>query len=687
MFFWSFHLIRVSYLLATIKNHSVFGFYFIYFPNGPKQIEYICIYIQYIINMSANRKYDVFVSYRRSSSDSANLIATTLRSKGYRVFFDVESLRGGKFNEQLYDVIDNCTDFLLVLPENALERCYDEEDWVRKEVLRALAGKRNIIPIMLAGFAWPQVMPPGLEELRFYQALTASSNELFPLSMDKLANSLMKSRRHKPLPRIAKVSGIITLSVVVLILSIAIVLRFLSLPLCDRVSDTLIHHAGLLDDLGKYENSLKEGWDSFYSSMSTTPSYEGRYRTYQNFTLLLDNLEAELNRDMPVDTLDFTFSGFESILLAARNINATDLESAPSIIAGNFRDLKSTIGSIRLILQNGMMTEANIVNIKYALDIFPHSLRLSYFYYLACMTNMPSSAMESCDELSKGFRYLPSAHDIHSEDGTYMDVIDKENYIIEGLLTQAESVLNESSSIPGYVDERLANLNYFLNSATELEEVRKANEAEIAAHKEKIAMMKAANDARKQKLAELDNELEAVYEDLKNQCTIDEKDGKWYKWGKIVKFAEYMGDMCQRRAAAEAQGIHSTSSISPEVLYAFLSSQLNAFKEYHPESSMMVESAKLFYKEVSKGKRSLKGVIIAEIKDGVKHPVFQSGDIIVSFNGQDVENYEQLKQINKKDGTKPMVTFLRLEEDGFREIHSKDCRPIDILGFTSLNNK
>lgn len=637
--------------------------------------------------MKEMKKYDVFVSYRRSSSDSANLIATTLRAKGYRVFFDVESLRGGKFNEQLYEVIDNCTDFLLVLPENALDRCHDEEDWVRKEVLRAMAEKKNIIPIMLAGFDWPEVMPHGLEELRYYQALTASSNELFPLSMDKLANSLMKSRRHKPLPRIAKVSGIITLSVVVLILSLAIVLRFLSLPLCDRISNTLIHHTGLLDDLGKYENTLNEGWDSFYSSMSTTPSYEGRYNIYKNFTILLDNLEAELNRDMPADTLVFTFSGFESILLAARNINATDLESAPSVIAGNFRDLKSTIGSIRLILQNGMMTEANIVNIKYALDIFPHGLRLSYFYYLACLANMPSYAMESCEELSKGFKYLPPAHEIHSDDGTYIDVIDKENSIIEGLLTQADVVLKESASIPGYVDERLANMNYFLNSAAELEEVRKANEAEIAAHKEKIAMMKAANDTRKQKLAELDNELEAVYEDLKNQCMIDEMDGKWYKWGKIVKFAEYMGDMCQRRADAEAQGIHSTSSISPEVLYAFLSSQLNAFKEYHPESSMMAESAKLFYKEVSKGTRSLSGVIISNIQDDIKHPVFQSGDIIVSFKGQAVENYEHLKQINKANGATPSVSFLRLEDGGFREIHSKDCRPIDIVGFTSINNK
>ena len=51
-------------------------------------------------------KYDIFVSYRRSSSDTANLIAEKLRGRGYNVFFDVESLRGGKFNQQLFDVIE-----------------------------------------------------------------------------------------------------------------------------------------------------------------------------------------------------------------------------------------------------------------------------------------------------------------------------------------------------------------------------------------------------------------------------------------------------------------------------------------------------------------------------------------------------------------------------------------------------
>ena len=101
------------------------------------------------------KQYDIFISYRRSSYDTANLIATRLKSAGYSVFFDMEALRSGKFNEQLFDVIDNCKDFLVVLPPNALDRCVNEDDWVRLEVCRAMAKKKNIVPVMLNGFTWP----------------------------------------------------------------------------------------------------------------------------------------------------------------------------------------------------------------------------------------------------------------------------------------------------------------------------------------------------------------------------------------------------------------------------------------------------------------------------------------------------------------------------------------------------
>lgn len=95
--------------------------------------------------------YDIFISYRRDAFEPANLFATRLKALGYRVFFDIETMNAGKFNEQLLDVISKCKDFILVLSPNALDRCEDEGDWVRREVMCAMEHKKNIIPIMLFG--------------------------------------------------------------------------------------------------------------------------------------------------------------------------------------------------------------------------------------------------------------------------------------------------------------------------------------------------------------------------------------------------------------------------------------------------------------------------------------------------------------------------------------------------------
>jgi hypothetical protein len=51
--------------------------------------------------------YDIFISYRRDGGfETASLVAEKLRNAGYNVFFDLESLRAGKFNEQLFRIID-----------------------------------------------------------------------------------------------------------------------------------------------------------------------------------------------------------------------------------------------------------------------------------------------------------------------------------------------------------------------------------------------------------------------------------------------------------------------------------------------------------------------------------------------------------------------------------------------------
>ena len=70
---------------------------------------------------------DIFISYRRDGGDMAAMyFYQALKERGYNVFYDLEVLRAGKFNEALLDSIKSCTDFVLILSPRALDRCNDE---------------------------------------------------------------------------------------------------------------------------------------------------------------------------------------------------------------------------------------------------------------------------------------------------------------------------------------------------------------------------------------------------------------------------------------------------------------------------------------------------------------------------------------------------------------------------------
>lgn len=142
------------------------------------------------------KKYDIFISYRRSSYEVATLIAKHLESEGYSVFIDMK-LRPGRFKEQIYNIIDSCKDFLVILTPNALDRCNNDKDWIQLEICRAIKANKNIIPIMLNGFSWPSPMPTKLEELSNYHALTANTTDFFEFSMHKLKTFLKSKKKNK----------------------------------------------------------------------------------------------------------------------------------------------------------------------------------------------------------------------------------------------------------------------------------------------------------------------------------------------------------------------------------------------------------------------------------------------------------------------------------------------------------
>ena len=98
------------------------------------------------------KKYDIFISYRREGGyDTAKHLSDLLTRDGYRVSFDIDTLRSGDFDTQLYERIDLCKDFILIVDQHAFDRTIinkipREKDWLRCELAYALKkGKKHYV--------------------------------------------------------------------------------------------------------------------------------------------------------------------------------------------------------------------------------------------------------------------------------------------------------------------------------------------------------------------------------------------------------------------------------------------------------------------------------------------------------------------------------------------------------------
>lgn len=137
--------------------------------------------------------YQIFVSYRRDGGEAlACLISEKLKQSGFETFYDVDSLRSGKFNEEIFRVIDSCTDVIVVLPQNGLDRCQNEGDWVRKEIAYSIKADKNIIPVMMRNFEFPPELPQEINDLRHFNGISANM-EYFDAAFAKLLTMIKAS--------------------------------------------------------------------------------------------------------------------------------------------------------------------------------------------------------------------------------------------------------------------------------------------------------------------------------------------------------------------------------------------------------------------------------------------------------------------------------------------------------------
>ena len=70
-----------------------------------------------------------------------------LAQRGYKVFLDYDELKEGFFGKRIKEAIAQAPVFMLVLSKDSMERCANEDDWVREEILCALGQGKTFIPV------------------------------------------------------------------------------------------------------------------------------------------------------------------------------------------------------------------------------------------------------------------------------------------------------------------------------------------------------------------------------------------------------------------------------------------------------------------------------------------------------------------------------------------------------------
>jgi uncharacterized protein YjbI with pentapeptide repeats len=88
----------------------------------------------------------VFLSYHRPEEEYVRRLAAYFRESEIEAWFDESIEFGAQWEMRLRDQIDRCAVFVVVMTPGG-----EESSWVRREIARARAGEKPILPLLLAG--------------------------------------------------------------------------------------------------------------------------------------------------------------------------------------------------------------------------------------------------------------------------------------------------------------------------------------------------------------------------------------------------------------------------------------------------------------------------------------------------------------------------------------------------------
>lgn len=609
-------------------------------------------------------KYSVFISYRRTGFETANLIAEKLKSMGYSVFFDVESLRGGKFNDQLFNVIDKCTDFVLILPENALDRCADKEDWVRKEVTYAMLKGKNIVPVMLRGFTWPNPMPSGMEDLCDYQAVAASDFQLFDESMNKLAGYLRSRRHHHIMLR--KIVAIILVVLAVLMMLYA-ALRFLGRSQCENTATYLTSGAVVVHDSYEEVQQLHQTWNKYWDSRIQSITSTRRRELDENMLMLLGDYTRRTQqlRERVVPAPELT--PWQTMLLGVYGTLSLEIELDAQLVSSYCDDLDSTVSLIRHKIEWQQFRASDKRYVELEFETFDYSIGMYYASYLGQLSRFPKSAKKMHNDMCQHWAAFPALPQ-NLRESDYENMTNEYLKKMTVCVDEMEKLVKQTES---EVDDMSMKLDSLEELANQTEKMVNLQQNTHQQREEKVELERELIAAKKQQLSEMERQTQEVYEQIRISTKLNEDDSENYQWGKICRMAKMLNLAVTNRQKS------ARSAIDPQMVLRDIQLQIDDFIAYHPETQDYMLPLKEYYRQVSRGTIPLCGQLIFAFKDDAIHPLYQVGDIVVKRNGEQITDYSSLAAAVAKDKG-GVVEFYRMA-GGHLTLHRENVPETTVL--------
>ncbi len=610
------------------------------------------------------KQYDIFISYRRDGGfNMADSIYQRLINSGYSAFLDIEQLNSGKFNTKLLAVIEQCQDFILILPPHALDRCTNEGDWVRLEVEHAIKCGKNIVPIMLRGFEWPQQdeLPESLYDLSNYNGISASDHHVFVENMERLKKHFLISKpgfTWKKYKKVLFVGGIVLLSLLGCILGWNLKELNEYKRICNEISMIMMtefvkmHHNTCVA-----ENAL-EMWND----------YEGEFSN-ENAEQLRTELKlglAHIRKDLQ-QPKELSISEEARKVLRKYGVELEELDVFPMVIQTSYDNILDYFENIEMISKQ-TISKVLDDNVQYGFDFIKIGLKANYYGLLSIYSTMHDNIYEKLQDVIPQLTYM-SGIPIHLTQKDYEAMQATTMNELDEIVHKMGGDLQDMKLDVAVMEEKLDRMTIEMENRQVEQKLQKIDEKRVAV------------EARKAELVQIDQKLVEIYNNALQKFALLPSDDQWVMWGKILRIARLAEISMQSEQSemeqhnklleeARSRGLSTDNLTKPYHSITARDKYMNVDKwlvkyqhlmEGDKNAPKYVEAARAYYRSVSNGNLDPQvGILLVVTQDNQKHPVYEIGDIVIERKGHVIHNVDEYSQL-ADESSENKVVVLRLE--------------------------